>query len=56
MNSGGEIWDINVGTSGILVALVKRKIGQGSYKPGGLIGRHFMITFFFILCNMEMDT
>ena len=40
----------------IIVALVKRQIGQGSSNSGGLVRLPFMSNFLDIFCNMAIKT
>ena len=44
-----------VGPLLISVALVKRKIGQGSSKSGIFVGRYFMINFLAISLGLVID-
>ena len=51
MNLGGVIETSIVRPLGILFALIKIKIGQGSYKSGRFIGSPFMIPFL-VICHI----
>ena len=49
MKPGANFETLVVGILGILVALVKRKIGQESSKSGIFVGRPFMSPFIAII-------
>ena len=54
MNSGEDFRTSMVRPLGILVALVKIKIGKGSSKSVISVGKLFMSYFFDILCNLAI--
>ena len=52
-----EIFETSViVTMGILVTLVKRRIGQSSFKPGKYYGRPLISTFLEICFNLVIET
>ena len=56
MNPGENYKTSIVGPMGILVALVKRKIGQGYSKSWRFSGRPYIITFIFICISLAIET
>ena len=56
MKSGANFETSVVGSLGMLVALVKRQIVQGSYKLGIFSGIPFMNTFLAICFGLVIET
>ena len=55
MNPGEKFETSMVGSMGILAALVKRQIGQGSSKSEKFVGRRFTSHFFAICFSLGID-
>ena len=56
MNPGANFETSMVRSMGILVALVKRQIGQGYYKSGRFVRRQLMSTFITIIIRLVINT
>ena len=56
MKPGANFETSVVGPLGILVALVKKQIGQGSYNSGRFSGRPPMIPFLAIRFSLVIET
>ena len=53
MKRGGGYFETSIARNiGILVSLIKRKMGKGSYKSGIFFGRTFMRTFLAIRLSL----
>ena len=55
INPGANFETSMLGPMVILVASVKKQIGQGYYKSGRFFGRPFMSPFFAVICNLKME-